>query len=202
RGFQALASYTWAHSLDNGSSDAFTNLNTPVAAGASADRGDSDFDIRHTLSAGVTFELPSPASSAASRVLLGGWSVDAFVLARSAPPVGVVGAIFAGGGAVLSARPNVNPGVPQVLYGDQYPGGMILNGAAFTAAPPGQQGDLGRNVLRGFGASQADVALQKRVALAGAAALLVRAEFFNIFNTPNFGSPNGTLSSPLFGRPT
>jgi hypothetical protein len=31
---------------------------------------------------------------------------------------------------------------------------------AFTAAPAGQQGDLGRNVLRGFDAAQADIAVQ------------------------------------------
>ena len=32
--------------------------------------------------------------------------------------------------------------------------------------------------------------------------LRFRAEFFNIFNHPNFGSPNNILTSPLFGRST
>ena len=32
--------------------------------------------------------------------------------------------------------------------------------------------------------------------------LRFRAEFFNIFNHPNFGSPTNVLTSPLFGRST
>jgi hypothetical protein len=202
-GFQALASYTWSHSMDIASTDAATNLSTPgMIAGPNVDRGDSDFDIRHSFSAGVTYDLPSPSSGEVVRAILRDWSVDAFVLARSAPPVNVIGAVSFAGGVVLSARPNVNPGVPQVFHGDQYPGGMILNGAAFTAAPAGQQGDLGRNVLRGFGASQCDLAFQKRMGLTHRTDLRVRVEMFNIFNQANFASPVNTLTSPLFGRST
>jgi hypothetical protein len=61
---------------------------------------------------------------------------------------------------------------------------------------------LGRNVLRGFGAWQADLGLQRQFRLSEEIALRFRAEFFNIFNHPNFGSPNNILSSPLFGLST
>jgi len=88
------------------------------------------------------------------------------------------------------------------LYGSQYPGGMIFNKAAFTPAPAGQQGDFGRNVLRGFGATQADVAFQRQFAFTEQLNLRFRAEFFNIFNHPNFGSPTNSLTSPLFGYST
>jgi hypothetical protein len=77
-----------------------------------------------------------------------------------------------------------------------------LNRAAFTAAPAGQQGNLGRNVLRGFGAWQTDVGLQRQFHVTEKVGLRFRAEFFNIFNHPNFGNPINDLTSPLFGRST
>jgi hypothetical protein len=203
RGLQALASYAFSHSIDIASTDAANNRSTPgTVASPNVDRGDSDFDIRHSFTAGATYSLPSPGSHELVRALLGGWSLNCIVFARSALPVDIVGAIFNGAGVTLSPRPDVNPGVPLVLYGAQHPGGKIFNRAAFTAAPAGRQGNLGRNVLRGFGASQADVALHRQFPVTEQVRLGFRAEVFNVFNHPNFGNPNNTLTSPLFGRST
>jgi hypothetical protein len=204
RGFQALASYTFSHSIDISSTDAaFAYLNTPGAvANPNIDRGDSDFDIRHSFTAGVTYDLPSPESNKIARAALGGWSVDSFVFARTAPPVDLIGAFSFTPGALFHSRPSVNPGVPLELYGSQYPGGKIFNKAAFTPPPSGQQGDFGRNVLRGFGATQVDLALQRQFHLTEKIGLSFRGEFFNFFNHPNFGSPNNSLTSPLFGQST
>jgi carboxypeptidase family protein/TonB-dependent receptor-like protein len=204
RGLQTLASYTFSHSIDIASTDAFSaNLNTPgTIAGPNVDRGNSDFDIRHSFTAGVTYDLPSPIPKNVVHAIMGGWSLDGFVLARSAPPVDVVGATFFAAGIALSPRPNVNPGVPLELHGPQFPGGKTFNRTAFSAAPAGQQGNFGRNVLRAFGAWQADVGLQRQFHLTEKLGLRFRAEFFNIFNHPNFGNPVNTLTSPLFGRST
>jgi Carboxypeptidase regulatory-like domain/TonB dependent receptor-like, beta-barrel len=203
RGLQGLASYTFSHSIDNASTDAFAHyLNTPGAIGSNGDRGNSDFDIRHSFTAGVTYDLPSVGSHKVVDAILGGWSVDGFVLARSAPPVDVVGGIFFAAGTALYPRPNVNPGVDLEIHETQYPGGKIFNRAAFSTPPAGQQGSFGRNVLRGFAASQADVGLQRQFAFTEKVRLRFRAEFFNIFNHPNFGNPNNNLPSPLFGRST
>jgi hypothetical protein len=105
-------------------------------------------------------------------------------------------------GTALSYRPKLNPGVPLELFGSQYPGGKIFNSAAFSAPPAGQQGDFGRNVLRGFGATQFDIALQRQFHITENVGLRFRAEFFNIFNHPNFGNPINNLTSPLFGHST
>ncbi len=73
---------------------------------------------------------------------------------------------------------------------------------------PLRQGNFGRNVLRGFGATQADLALQRQFHLTEKLGLRFRAEFFNIFNHPNFGNPTNSLAgcpqscNPLFGRST
>jgi hypothetical protein len=203
-GLQAVASYTWSHSIDIASTDAFANyLNTPVSvANANIDRGNSDFDIRHAFTAGVTYNLPSPESNQTAHVALGGWSVDSFIFARTAPPVDVVaGQVFADG-VVLYPRPDVVPGVPLVLEGSQYPGGKAFNPAAFTPPSTGDQGDFGRNVLRAFGAWQADVAFQRQFHLTERMGLRFRGEFFNLFNHPNFGPPENNLTDALFGQST
>src|SRR5262249_52439694 len=72
-GFQALASYTWSHSIDYGSN----NATLPVKW------GDSDFDVRHNFSAGATYVIPAPFKHAAARALLRHWSLDGRFSARS-----------------------------------------------------------------------------------------------------------------------
>jgi hypothetical protein len=204
RGLQGLASYTFSHSMDIASTDAFANyLNTPgFLTSPNLDRGNSDFDIRHAFTAGVTYDLPTAGSHEVAHAILGGWSLDGFVFARSAVPVNVVGGYSFAAGTALRYRPNVNSGVPLEFYGPQYPGGKIFNSAAFTAAPAGQQGDFGRNVLRGFGASQLDFGLHRQFHITERVGLRFQAEFFNIFNHPNFGNPINDLTSPLFGQST
>ena len=204
RGLQALGSYSWSHSIDIASTDAIaTNVNTPgQIADANLDRGNSNFDIRHASTAGITYELPSFGSQKTVKAILSDWSIDSFIFARSAPPVNVVGASFFVAGTQLAPRPNVIPNVPLEIHGSQFPGGKILNRAAFSSAPAGTQGNLGRNVLRGFGAWQVDVGLQRQFRLTERLGLRFRTEFFNIFNHPNFGSPTNVLTNPLFGRST
>ena len=203
RGLQIVSSYSWSHSIDIASSDASVSINTPVTiASPNLDRGNSDFDIRHSFTAGVTYSLPFPNTNEIVRTIFRGWSVNTFLMARSALPVNIVGATFSAAGVTLAPRPNLNPGLPLELFGSQFPGGKIFNRAAFTAVPAGQQGNFGRNVLRGFGASQVDLALERQFRLTETMRLRFRSELFNIFNHPNFGSPTNTLTSPLFGRST
>ncbi|HEY0762878.1 MAG TPA: TonB-dependent receptor [Pyrinomonadaceae bacterium] len=204
RGLQALASYSWSHSIDIASTDAIaTNVNTPgQIANINLDRGNSNFDVRHAFSAGLTYELPSFKSQKTLKAISKGWSLDSFIFARSALPVNIVGSSFFAGGTQLAPRPNLNAGAPLEIRGAQFPGGKIFNRAAFTAAQAGTQGNFGRNVLRGFGAWQTDVGLQRQFHLRERLGLRFRAEFFNIFNHPNFGSPTNVLTSALFGRST
>jgi hypothetical protein len=178
------------------------NKGLPLVANPNIDRGNSDFDVRHAFTAGVTYNLPSPESNKIAHAALGGWSVDSFIFARTAPPVDVLSGIVFADGIALYPRPDVVPGVPLVLYGSQYPGGKAFNPAAFTAPPTGQQGDFGRNVLRGFGAWQADVAFQRQFRLTEKVGLRFRGEFFNIFNHPNLGPPDDNITDALFGQST
>jgi hypothetical protein len=203
-GLQTLASYTFSHSIDNASTDVSDlNVNTPGAPlNPNVDRGNSNFDIRHTFTAGVSYEMAVPRSPHFVHALFRGWLLDGFVLGRSAPPVDLSGATLPFSAATLSFRPNVRFGVPLELYGPQYPGGKIFNGAAFTSPLTGRQGNFGRNVLRGFGATQADVAFQRQFHFTERLALRFRGEFFSLFNHPSFGSPDNNISDALFGYST
>lgn len=206
-GVQTLLSYTWAHSIDDVSSDV-NFQNVPLnASPASVERGPSDYDIRHTFSGAVSYDIPGPRQGVLRQVF-GSWSTDSIIYARSAPPVNVVtgqssfGPASAGlAGAFGVQRPNVVPGVPFFLPAPGQPCGRIVNAAAFTI-PASGQGDLGRNALRGCDAVQFDMTLRRQFHFTERLALQARADFFNIFNHPNFGSPVNFLSSPQFGQPT
>lgn len=88
-GLQTLLSYTWAHSIDDASSDAYFQ-NLPAAdAPLSQERGSSDYDIRHTFSGAISYNIPAPGSGI-WKAIFGSWSTDSIVYARSAPPVNVV----------------------------------------------------------------------------------------------------------------
>jgi hypothetical protein len=204
RGLQGLVSYTWSHSIDIASNDS-SPLNTPVGIGANLDRGNSDFDVRHSLSGAVSYDLPTPIvkrMNSIVRILGSGWSIDDLVIARSALPVTVAGNSVVVSGTTFLPRPNVVSGVPLYLYGPQFPGGKAFNKAALVSAPAGTQGNLSRNMLRGFDAWQDDFTLRRKFHLNDALNLQFRAEFFNVFNHPNFGNPVSTLSSPTFGQST
>jgi hypothetical protein len=180
-------------------------VNTPPGASPVSDRGSSDYDIRNTFAGAVTYDIPGPESDWGKRIL-GGWSTDSIFYARSAAPVNVVTGQdpFKTGflsGAYGIQRPNVVPGRPFYIHPSAAPGGKIINAAAFSN-PASGQGDLGRNALRGFGATQWDATLRRQFRFTERFSLQFRSDFFNILNHPNFGSPINYLSSPQFGYAT
>jgi hypothetical protein len=202
-GLQTLFSYTWAHAIDDASSDA-NYLNVPPGASPS-ERGSSDYDIRHTFSGAVSYNIPAPGSGI-WKSIFGNWSTDSILYARTAPPVNVVtgqnpfGGFLSGASSVQ--RPNLVSGVPLWIADPNVAGGKRINPAAFIVPATPRQGNLGRNALRGFGATQVDLTLRRQFKLHERLTLQARADFFNIFNRPNFGSPINYLSSPLFGQST
>jgi hypothetical protein len=210
-GLQGLASYTWSHSIDTGSAGSIgvgSNALVPSAL-AGSNRGPSDFDVRNALSAGVTYDVPAPKSNSFTNAILRGWSLQNVIQARSAPPVNVYYSLLAlPSGFRTSVRPDVVPGQPFYTYGSAYPGEKAFNPAAFTSSPlnpttgsPLRQGDLGRNSLQGFGATQWDFAVHRDFLIHESLKLQFRAEMFNVLNHPNFGPPIGDLQSPLFPNP-
>jgi hypothetical protein len=226
-GLQALASYTWSHSIDTGSAGSFGNLsNVGVPTlNENANRGPSDFDIRNSFSAGITYDVPAFRINPVADAILRGWSLQSVIQARSAPPVNVDDSVFSTFlNGVADIRPDRIPGVPLYLNGPQYPGGKAINftpGAVAGGCSNGQpsvgpfcppptdsngnplrQGNLGRNALRGFGATQWDFAVHRDFPIHELLKLQFRAEIFNLLNHPNFGQPVGDINNPQFGLST
>jgi hypothetical protein len=215
-GIQVLASYSWSHSIDTGSAGSNALASSfLVPSVANANRGPSDFDIRNAFSTGVTWDLPIPHANANAftKGVFGGWSLESVLQARSAPPVDTSDINFffldGGQGAEADVRPDFVPGASVYLYGSQYPGGKAFNPAAFTNPPidpitgnPLRQGDVPRNALRGFGATEWDLAVHRILPIYETLKLDFRAEAFNLLNHPNFGPPNGQFGSSEFGLST
>jgi hypothetical protein len=203
-GLQALFSYTWAHSIDNVSSDSYFANVSPNYSPLTQERGSSDYDLRRTFSGAVSYNIPAPGIW---RSLFGNWSVDSIVYARSAPPLNVVTGndpffATAGFGSFSAQRPNLAPGIPLWIPDSNVAGGKRIDPAAFSVPSGTVQGDLGRNALRGFGATQVDVTLRRQFKLRERLSLQARAELFNVFNHPNFARPINYLVSPQFGQST
>lgn len=104
---------------------------------------------------------------------------------------------FAGFG---TQRPNLNanPNLPS----SQQTTAQFFNTAAFTVAPQFTIGTSSRNPVRGPNYRNADIALIKRVFFNETKNLELRAEAFNLTNTPPLGAPNAVLASPGFGSIT
>jgi hypothetical protein len=207
RGLQVLSSYTWSHSIDTGSAGS-TALYSNYYLPSNVNRGSSDFDVRNAFSAGVTYDIPAPKLNALTNVILRGWSTENFVMARSAPPVDITDLSFFTfqNGIAGDVRPDLVPGQPLYLNGFQYPGRKAFNPTAFTNPPtnpatglPIRQGDVPRNFLRGFGATQWDFAVHRDFPIREWLKLQFRAEMFNVLNHPNFGQPNGLIGTGGFG---
>ncbi len=190
RGWQGLAAYTWSHALDFASNDSAAF--TPAARLAPrTDRGASDFDLRHVLTASAIYE---PARH---------WSLAVIARAHSARPLNVTYARDIGFG-FYSLRPDLAAGLPVWLNDANAPGGKrlaALNAAdsPFTRPPDNRQGTLPRNALRAFPFWQIDFALRRAFTLAEHLKLEARAEAYNLLNHPNFADPRGALNDPLFG---
>jgi hypothetical protein len=74
-----------------------------------------------------------------------------------------------------------------------------FNPSAFALPPPGQFGNAGRNILRGPGFAQFDLALDKTFPLTEGTRLTLGAEAYNMLNHPNFAVPSNTQSPLTLG---
>jgi len=172
----------------------------------SRERDYSAGDIPHVFVSSVVWDLPVGTGRACQLhgvmgAILSDWSVTSLITAQSGVPIPVTqttnfNAAFGFG----VQRPNL-VGDP-TLPAEQRTPGQWFNTAAFTAAPVFTLGSASRNPVRGPSYRNVDLALIRRVPLRAGAALELRAEIFNLLNTPNLGAPNGVQGNAAFGTIT
>lgn len=196
RGLTFNVNYTWSHTLDEGG--------VAFGSGAQDDTnyrsgyGNADYDVRHNLEFDYTYQLP--AAPKLPGWLGSGWQVNGITLMRSGLSVNVTCGCDSAKIGAASARANRVPGVPLRPAQIDIPGNQF-NIAAFTRPPDGFFGNVGRNVLKGPAAYNWDFSLFKNFKVRESQSVQFRAEMFNIFNTPQFGTPGANLSAPnSFGR--
>jgi hypothetical protein len=199
KGLQALANYAWSHSMDTNSTDAVQQLPGQLYS-IRGERGSSDFDVRHSFSGAIVWNLPTLAKQRFLSVATRGWSLNTVIQARTGFPIDIITGSVPLPGFQGGTRVDQVPGVPVWLYGSQYPGGRALNASAFALPPTPRQGNLRRNAFRGFGLTQADLSLGRRFSFGEKLALQFQADMFNVFNHPNFANPDSNFDDgPLFG---
>jgi len=211
------AAYTFSRSTD-ATSSGNTALNTAFNDESTLDasRGLSDFDRTHRFVVSYRYDLPIFKGAAGAKgLVLSNWAISGITILQSGTPFAVTdsgaGTAFLGPGLT-----------PLTLGASLTPGGSIAAGKTsgditkrldgylninnFTTAPllyPVQCGsdpnfcttdfgNLGRNIYRGPFQQNWDFSLLKNFRITERQTLRFAADFFNIWNHPNFGNPSVT----------
>ena len=212
-GLTLNASYTYSHSLDNGSD--------PLAPGAGnsgfprnnfdllPEYGSSPFDVRHRGTVAATYSVPVGIGTAnLNHGFVGhvfeGLQLSGIQTVQTGLPFDLRG-----------TRDNLHTGLtnrPQLIgapypsgRGTIVPGGKITgpSAAAFANAPFGEDVSIRRNTFSGPGFTNTDVVFQKTQTLHEQVKLIFRAESYNVFNHPNMSSPASlSITSASFGIST
>lgn len=213
-GLSYLVSYTRSKLVDDASSVFDASILTgPVANYPVADtynrkleRDYSTGDIPHVLSALAVWDLPLGANRSrqpggALGALASDWTITGVLTLQSGMPVAVAQSTnnnaFAGFG---TQRPN-ETGDPR-LPADERSVNRWFDTSVFSTAPAFTLGNASRNPVRGPGSRNLDLAVIRRIPVAGGTNLELRLEAFNVTNTPALGAPNGTFGSAAFGTIT
>jgi hypothetical protein len=191
RRVQALASYTYSHSLDNASDDVVTAIPNVILSGQN-DYSSSSFDVRHNFSAALSISFPSLEKTTWLSAVTRDWSLESVIAARTGFPFNGVVFSYAPGGYAFS-RPDLVANQPFWIGDSGAPGGKSLNPNAFALPDTVRQGTEGRNDIPGFGLTQVDLSLGRDFRIGERVKFQFRADTFNVLNHPNFTNPSALI---------
>jgi len=230
-GLQFQINYAWSHCIDTVSNGGFLQFSSagilsPIPGDLQRDRGPCDYDIRENLTGNYVYQFPWKVENRILARAVNGWQASGTAFFHSGVPFSVLSAPYTanGNGIVNGSGPqfaSVVPGVPLYAHGS-IPGvtqaGTVqwLNPDAFVSSvDPStgacvrgdspqtcQFGTLGRNALRGPDFWWSDLYLTKWFPIREKVKLRVDAQFFNVFNHPNFSLPSMVVAGIPGNRST
>lgn len=203
-GLLIKAAYTYARAIDEAAYSDWTEFLWNAPSVFHRNRAQANHNIPHNLQAGFVYELPfGPGkpwamNGAASRILRG-WQVNGLFSAYQGRPF-----------TVFASDASLNmPGNAQTAdqikdevetLGHVGNAGTFFDTTAFARVTEVRFGNVGRNTMRGPGVVNLDLSLFRTFALTDKYQLQVRAEAFNVSNTPHFSAPDNDANSSDFGK--
>lgn len=220
RGLHWQLAYTYGKTIDTGS-DVTAGVTVSEFDGARSNRGLSDFDQRQRLNLNYSYRLPWFTSGRGwKRQLLGGWRISGNNTFASGNPFTVTAGYDVNADGVANDRPIL---LDSSIYGRSVDDGRQDASGNYIATQqlpasaffpnrlvaqrdrhfdPGGAGEdtLGRNTFFGAGIKNWDLSLWKTFAPVESHELQLRAEMYNVTNSPRFAFPTRDLQSVNFGR--
>jgi hypothetical protein len=162
------------------------------------ERYDSGFDVRHRVVFLANYELPFfKSSSGLVHGLLADWQINTAAFYQTGLTYTVTnGTARSNTGG--TDRPNQvgDPNLSNPTIAEWF------DVTAFTAQPINTAGNTGSNTLHGPPQRRIDFSLFKNITLTNTMRAQLRAEAFNVTNTPSFANPNAALGTAGFGSVT
>ena len=200
QGFLMQASYTLSKTVDDGSGVTSTGDNFvqgqrgEYAWDMKLKRGLASFDVRHSFTTNFSYNIPAFSTlNGWKGVVAKGWQLNGILAMSSGYPFSIEEFRTAQVNAIGN-RDNLRPSL--ISGGNNNPirkgnPDAYVDASQFVLAPVGMFGNLGRNTIISPGLFQFDGSLFKNFTLVENHKVQFRAEFFNLFNHPNFGAPVG-----------
>jgi hypothetical protein len=222
-GSTVLANYSWSKLISN--TEGINTFLEPFTVGAiqdytslRAERSLDTFNIPQRFVLSYVLDLPVgrgerylPNARGITDKLVSGWKLAGITTFASGFPLAITSAAPNFLSSLLGAgtiRPNVVAGCSKSVSGSivasAQTGTAVLNPACFTAPGPFALGNEPRvdPTLQAQGINNWDISLSKLTQVSERVSLSLGAEFFNAFNRVQFGPPNTSFGSALFGKIT
>jgi hypothetical protein len=214
RGWSIDASYWFSKSIDmnyNYPETGFGSIPPPQADSLIHQdfRGVSNFNQPHAFLARGAYDLPALSSQPSwVRGTFGEWTLSAVLLMKSGTPFTVFAGSDAPGFGNVDGESGdrvdvVDPSVLGRTVGDPDTSTTLLPRSAFRfMSPTALRGNIGRNTFRKGKIANVNAVFSRMWKFRSDKNLTFRAESVNLFNTPQFATPEMNLSSKTFGRIT